>query len=142
MIVADANLLLYALHADLPGHPAARRWLEQSLAGDEPLALCWVVILAVVRLCTNARLFPAALTVEQVQQVVQAWLEHPSVVLLQPGPRHWEILAGLLRQAGAAGNLTMDAHLAALALEHGGVVHSSDADFCRFTDLRFCNPLV
>ncbi|TVS02442.1 MAG: type II toxin-antitoxin system VapC family toxin [Cyanobium sp. PLM2.Bin73] len=142
MIVADANLLVYALHSDLPGHAAARRWLEQSLAGDEPLALCWVVILAVVRLCTNARLFPAALTVEQVLQVVQAWLDHPSVVLLQPGPRHWEILAGLLRQAGAAGNLTMDAHLAALALEHGGVVHSSDADFRRFPGLRFCNPLV
>lgn len=141
MIVADANLLVYALHADMPAHAAARRWLEQSLAGEEPLALCWVVILAVVRLCTNSRLFPAALSAEQALEVVQTWLDHPSVLLLEPGPRHWGILADLLRQAGAAGNLTMDAHLAALALEHGGVMHSSDADFRRFAGLRVINPL-
>lgn len=141
MIVADANLLVYALHADMPAHAAARRWLEQSLAGEEPLALCWVVILAVVRLCTNSRLFPAALSTEQALEVVQTWLDHPSVLLLEPGPRHWGILADLLRQAGAAGNLTMDAHLAALALEHGGVMHSSDADFRRFAGLRVINPL-
>jgi len=142
MIVADANLLIYALHADMPGHAAARRWLEQSLAGDEPLALCWVVILTVVRLCTNSRLFPEGLTVEQALEVVQAWLDQPAVLLLEPGPRHWIILADLLRQSGAAANLSMDAHLAALALEHGGVVHSSNADFLRFPSLRLVNPLV
>jgi hypothetical protein len=142
MIVADANLLVYALHADMPNHVAARQWLERSLAGEEPFGLCWVVILAVVRLCTNPRLFPGALSADQALEVVQGWLDHPSVVLLQPGPRHWEILAALLRQAGNAGNLTMDAHLAALALEHGGVVHSCDADFHRFTGLRLINPLA
>jgi toxin-antitoxin system PIN domain toxin len=142
MIIADANLLIYALHADMPGHAAARCWLEQSLAGEEPVALCWEVILAVLRLCTNTRLFPAALSADQALEVVRAWLDHPSVLLLEPGPRHWGILADLLRQAGAAGNLTMDAHLAAMALEHGGVVHSSDTNFCRFAGLRVINPLA
>lgn len=126
----------------MPGHAAARRWLEQSLDGEEPVALCWAVILAVVRLCTNVPLFPDALTVEQALEVVQAWLDHPSVLLLEPGPRHWGIPANLLRQAGLAGNLTMDAHLAALALEHGGVVYSSDDDFRRFPGLRLINPLA
>jgi len=142
MIVADANLLIYALHADMAKHAAARSWLEQCLDGEEPLALSWVVILAVMRICTNGRLFPGALTVEQGLDVVENWLEHPSVVVLQPGQRHWQILAGLLCAAGTAGNLTMDAHLAALAIEHGGVVHSCDADFRRFPGLRWFNPLV
>ncbi|MEB3349876.1 MAG: hypothetical protein VKO00_07650 [Cyanobacteriota bacterium] len=83
---------------------------------------CWVVILAVVRLCTYPRLFPGALTADQALEVVQAWLDHPSVVLLQPGPRQWAILA-------------------ALALEHGGVLHSCDADFRRFPGLRRLSPL-
>ncbi len=142
MIVVDANLLVYALHADMPKHAAARSWLEQCLAGEEPLALCWVVILAVMRICTNARLFPSAISTEQAVAVIQAWLDHPAVVLLQPGPNHWDILSGLLRQVGTAGNLTMDAHLAALALEHEGTVHSCDADFRRFPGLRLINPLA
>lgn len=142
MIVVDANLLVYALHADMPKHAAARSWLEQCLSGEEPLALCWVVILAVMRICTNARLFPGAISTEQAVAVIQAWLDHPTVVLLQPGPNHWDILSGLLRQAGTAGNLTMDAHLAALALEHEGTVHSCDADFRRFPGLRLINPLA
>ncbi len=142
MIVVDANLLVYALHADMPKHAAARSWLEQCLAGEEPLALCWVVILAVMRICTNARLFPNALTAHQAIEVAQAWLDHPTVLLLEPGPRHWEILSEVLDQAGTAGNLTMDAHLAALALEHGGSVHSCDADFRRFPGLRLINPLA
>lgn len=142
MIVVDANLLVYALHADMPKHAAARSWLEQCLSGEEPLALCWVVILAVMRICTNARLFPGAISTEQAVAVIQAWLDHPAVVLLQPGPHHWDILSGLLRQVGTAGNLTMDAHLAALALEHEGTVHSCDADFRRFPGLRLINPLA
>jgi hypothetical protein len=142
MIVADANLLLYALHADMPRHAAAKRWLEQCLAAEEPLALCWVVILAVVRICTNSRLFPNALKTGQALEVVQAWLDQPVVLVLHPGPQHWQILSGLLHQAGTAGNLTMDAHLAALAIEHDGVVHSCDADFRRFPGLRFLNPLA
>ena len=142
MTVVDANLLVYALHADMPKHASAKVWLEQRLSGEEPLALCWVVILAVVRICTNARLFPNALSARQAIEVVQAWLDHPAVVLLKPGPQHWEILSKVLDQAGTAGNLTMDAHLAALALEHGGTVHSCDADFRRFPGLRLINPLA
>ena len=142
MIVADANLLVYALHADMPKHVASRQWLEHCLDTETRLALCWVVILAVLRVTTNARLFPRALTAEQAVAVIQMWLDNPSVVLLHPGPRHWEILAELLRQVGTAGNLTMDAHLAALALEHGAELHSCDADFQRFPGLRLINPLA
>ncbi len=141
MIVADANLLVYALHADMPQHVDAKRWLEDRLNGDEILALSWVVILAVVRLSTNVRLFPEAITVDEALAVVQGWLEHPMVLLVQPGPDHWLILSELLKQAGEAGNLTPDAHLAALAIEHNAEVHSCDSDFHRFPGLRFHNPL-
>lgn len=142
MILADANLLVYALHADMPNHAAAKAWFEQSLDGEEPLALCWLVIVAVIRLSTNTRLFPAALGVEEAVAVVEAWLDHPGVVLVEPGPGHWGILRDLLRDVGVAGNLTSDAHLAALAIEHDAQVHSCDADFRRFPGLRFRNPLM
>lgn len=142
MIIPDANLLIYALHADMPRHGVAKQWLEQSLSGDESMALCWVVILAVVRICTNPRLFPSALTAGQAVEVVQGWLDQPAVLVLQPGPQHWQILADLLRQAGTAGNLTMDAHLAALAIEHDGMLFSCDADFRRFPGLRLINPIA
>ena len=126
----------------MPRHGAAKQWLEQSLTGNEPVALCWVVILAVVRICTNSRLFPSALTAGHAVEVVQGWLDQPAVLVLQPGPQHWQILADLLRQAGTAGTLTMDAHLAAMAIEHDGVVHTCDADFRRFPGLRLINPIA
>ncbi len=141
MILIDANLLIYALHSDMPKHGPARVWLETQLNGDEPLALCWIVILAVVRLTTNKRLFPAALSVEQALTAVAGWLSHPLVVVIQPGPDHWAILARLLREVGRAGDLTPDAHLAALAIEHSCELHSCDSDFRRFPGLRFRDPL-
>ena len=141
MILADANLLVYSLHADTPKHAASKAWLDQALNGDEPLALCWLVAVAVIRITTNTQLFPAALTVEQALAVLDGWLEQPSVLLIQPGPDHWSILSGLLREIGTAGNLTNDAHLAALAIEHNCTLCSADADFRRFAGLRFHNPL-
>jgi predicted nucleic acid-binding protein len=95
-----------------PRHGAAKPWLEQSLTGNEPVALCWVVILAIVRIGTNSRLFPSALTAGQALEVVQGWLDQPAVLVLQPGSQHWQILADLLHQAGNACYLTVDAHLA------------------------------
>jgi hypothetical protein len=141
VIVADANLLFYALHADMPQHAAAKAWLEDCLNGEETLALSWVVVLAVLRLTTNSKLFPTALSVDEALAVVQAWLDHPRVHLIEPGPEHWSTLSNLLKQVGRAGNLTPDAHLAALAIEHKGEVHSCDSDFRRFPGLRFRNPL-
>lgn len=142
MIIIDANLLVYALHADMPQHAAAKAWLEQCLNGDEPLALCWLVILAVIRISTNTRLFPRALTVNQSMSVIEEWLSHPAVIRIEPGSRHWTILQDLLAHVGTAGDLTSDAHLAALAIEHNARVLSSDADFHRFPGVRFHNPLV
>lgn len=142
MILVDANLLVYALHADLPQHQAAKAWFERAVMGQEPLALCWMVILAVIRLSTNNRLFPQALSAGQAVAVVESWLGHPGVVVIGPGEAHWPILSGLLGTLGEAGNLTPDAHLAALAIEHGAVIFSADNDFRRFPGLRVCNPLV
>jgi len=141
MILVDANLLLYALHAEMPQHRAAKTWLEGCLNGTTAVALSWVVVLAVIRLSTNRRLFPRALTVDQILTVVEGWLSQPQVHWVEPGPEHWATLASLLREAGTAGNLTPDAHLAALAIEHNCTLCSADNGFRRFTGLRFRNPL-
>ena len=142
MRLADLNLLIYAINRDAPQHEAARQWLEQSLSGDEPLALSWTVILGFLRLTTSPRIFERPLTAARANALIDEWLSHPNVELLVPGERHWSILRALLHQSGTAGNLTSDAHLAALAIEHEAALHSADTDFQRFAGLRWVNPLV
>jgi hypothetical protein len=139
--LVDANLLLYAINRDSAHHRRARAWIERALADDEPVALAWIVLLAFLRLSTSARVFPEPLSAEQALAVVDEWLAQPAVVTIAPGPEHWRILRELLTATGIAGNLTTDAHLAALAIENGAVLHSSDADFGRFSGLRWENPL-
>ena len=142
MIVIDVNLLLYAVNEDGEHHGAARRWLEDALSSDEPIALAWVVILAFLRLTTSGRVFPKPLTAEQALGAMGNWLHRPIVRTLSPGPEHWRILNGLLEECGAAGNLTTDAHLAALAIENGCRLCSTDTDFARFRRLNWSNPLA
>ena len=141
MILIDLNLLIYATNNDSFHHRAARRWLEKSLNGEEPVALPWVVVLGCLRIATNGRILPAPLTAAQALSVVDGWLELPVVRLLPPGPEHWRVLKGLLEEAGTAGNLTTDAHLAALAIENGCTLCSTDTDFARFKHLKWSNPL-
>ena len=141
MIVTDLNLLLYAYDSCSPRHEPAKAWLEERLSGEEALGFAWTVLLGFVRLVTNARVFEAPLTVSESLDVVDAWLEAPSATVLHPGPRHHVLLRQLLEPTGTAGNLTTDAHLAALALEHGAELQSVDADFSRFPGLRWSNPL-
>jgi toxin-antitoxin system PIN domain toxin len=138
----DANLLLYAVNRDLPKHKPALSWFEKILSSDNPVGLPWVVILAFLRIATNGRVFTRPLSSDVAIGLVADWLDQPNVKAISPGDRHWSILQTLLEQTGMAGNLTTDAHIAALALEQGYTVYSADNDFKRFPGLRHINPLV
>jgi toxin-antitoxin system PIN domain toxin len=142
MILLDVNLLLYAVNDDLPQSPRARAWLEEVLSGSRRVGLPWVVILAFLRLTTNPRVFEHPLTIERASAYIDEWLALPVVRPVIPGHGHWMILSNLLAVSGAGGNLTTDAHLAALALEQGYTLYSTDSDFKRFSGLRHVNPLL
>lgn len=141
MILPDLNLLMYAYNQGMPQHEAARTWWESCLNGREPIGLCWTVALGFIRLTTHHRVLDRPWTADAAIAVVAGWLAHPRIRVLHPGPAHLELLRDLLAQAQAAGPLTTDAHLAALALEHGGRIYSNDADFERFPGLIRRNPL-
>ena len=141
MKLIDANLLLYAVNKDAPLHAKAKAWLETTLSGRETVAFSWNVILAFVRLTTRPGLFRNALSPERAFDLVAAWLDQPSATVVNPGPKHLGILRGLLTSLGTGGNLTSDAHLAALAIEQNAELCSCDADFARFAGLDWRNPL-
>ncbi len=142
MTLVDLNLLLYATNSDSPAHPVAKRWVEDILSGDELVAIPWIVLLGFLRISTNPRIMERALTPAQAIAIVSGWLSRPCVRVVHPGDRHWAVLKDLLLESGTAGNLTTDAHLAALAIENGCELCSSDGDFARFRRLRWRNPLV
>jgi toxin-antitoxin system PIN domain toxin len=142
MTLPDINLLLHAYNSDSPVHEPARAWWERLLNGHEPVGLAWVAALGFIRLTTHRQILTNPMTVPAACGHVRAWLAQPYVSVLDPGPRHAEILFGLLEALGTAGNLTTDAHLAALAIEHQAELHSTDADFNRFSGLRWTNPLA
>jgi len=138
----DANLLLYAVNRDLPQHEVAREWWEGTLSGRTPVALAWAVILAFLRISTSPRVFERPLEIETATAYVDEWLAIPVVKPVVPGPAHWRIFQQLVRQSGTGGNLTTDAHLAALAIEQGASLYSADNDFKRFAGLVHVNPLL
>jgi toxin-antitoxin system PIN domain toxin len=140
--VPDVNVLLYGLDASSANHAKARPWLEELLSGTEAVGFTWSVLLAFLRLSTRPQLFTNPLEPAEAFEVVEGWLAQPCAVILNPTERHPAILRGLLEPLGTAGNLTTDAHLAALAIEHGGEVCSADTDFARFRGLRWMNPLA
>ena len=141
MILADANLLLYANDRLSEHHPAARRWWETQLSGTEPVGLCWPVLNAFIRIGTNRRLHRRPMSIEEAIERVQSWLDQPCVRIVQPTENHWTIFQQVLRSGSATANLVSDAHLAALAVEHNCILHSADADFSRFRGLKWKNPL-
>jgi uncharacterized protein len=141
MILVDANLLLYAHDAGSAHHSAARNWLENTLSGDEQVGLAWAAVLAFLRVGTNTRLRRDAPTLDEAIAIVAGWFECPTVTLLNPGERHWEILREMMTKGQARGPLVTDAHLAALAIEHGAALATTDRDFARFPGLKFFNPL-
>lgn len=142
MKVIDLNLLLYAVNRDSAPHERAKGWLEGVLSGEEPVALAWTVLLGFLRLATSPRVFPRPLEADQALELIDGWLALPHVAPLVPGDEHWRILRDLIATSGTAGNLTTDAHLAALAIEHGAELCSSDGDFARFRALRWVNPIA
>ena len=142
MILPDVNILVVAYNAESPQHAIARAWWESTLNSYRPIGLPWVTILGFIRIMTNRRIVESPLRVEEAIQFVQAWLMQPIVRVLHPTDRHAETLFRLLDQLGTAGNLTTDAHLAALAIEYQAELVSADADFARFPGLRWFNPLA
>lgn len=142
MILVDANLLIYAVNQDSPHHDRARRWLEEALSGTTDIGLAWIVVLAFLRITTHPKIMRNPMTVEMALEYVSSWLSQPFVSLIRPGEQHWPVFRNLVNMTGTAGNLTSDAHLAALAIEYGCDLYSADYDFQRFPGVNHVNPLV
>ena len=141
MRIVDLNILLYAVNSDAAQHERARAWWERATNDEETIGLAWVVLLGFLRLSTSPRVFPRPLAPEVAAAKLDAWLARENVRVVREKDEHWETLKPLLGGAGTAGNLTTDAHLAALALSHDATLVSSDTDFARFKGLRWENPL-
>ena len=140
-MILDANLLLYARNASDPQHDAARAFVERALNGPHRVGLPWPTLTAFVRIATHARVFPSPLSPAAAADQVEQWLGAPAAWVPLPGERHAEVLLGLVRDLRVVGPLVSDAHLAALALEHGTGIWSTDADFARFPGLHWQDPL-
>jgi uncharacterized protein len=141
MKLVDTNLLVYAHVQALAQHAPARRWLEQSLSEDEAVGLAWASVLGFLRVVTNPRIFRVPLLLDRAVAVVDDWLEQQAVEIILPTPRHWSTLRQMLTAGQAGGPMATDAHLAALSLEHGATVYTTDRDFSRFPGVRVVNPL-
>lgn len=141
MKLPDVNLFLYAADESTPRHRPAREWVDSTLSGVETVALSWTTLLGFVRLSTSPIVFDQPLEVGEALDLVDGWLDQPCVTVIDPTDRHSAVLRELLTPLGAAGNLTTDAHLAALAIEHGATLYSCDTDFARFSGLRWIDPL-
>jgi uncharacterized protein len=142
VILVDANLLLYAYHPQDARHRAAREWLEAMLSGTEPVRFAWLGLWAFLRISTNPRVFERPLLPVEAASAVSSWLTRRVAGILEPGERHLEILGELLRGNQVKGPLMSDAALAAIAMEHGATLCTTDADFSRFPGLRYGNPLA
>lgn len=142
MILIDANLLLYAYDAEHERHAAARDWLERTLSGGEEVRIPLISALAFIRIGSNPSVFRVPLEVTEAVEIVRGWLERPGVGLGLPTDRHWQTMSGVAADGQARGPLVMDAHLAALTMEYGATLYTTDRDFARFEGLRFTNPIA
>ena len=141
MIVLDVNLLIYAADRSAAKHDAARQWLQSIISGSELIGLPWQTIQAFLRITTNPRISGGQVSIERSIGAIQQWIDLPHVRVLSPGERHWDQLQRMLIDGQAPGPMASDAHLAALTLEYGGVLHTTDRGFARFPGLRWVNPL-
>ena len=142
MILVDANLLLYAYHPKAEQHEKSRRWLEAVLSGTDVVGFAWLTLWAFIRISTNPRVFENPLSASEAADAVSSWLDQPVSTILQPGERHWDILRAVARDGQAVGPLFMDAVLAAIAMEHGATLCTTDRDFARLPGLKWTNPLL
>jgi toxin-antitoxin system PIN domain toxin len=139
--IVDTSVLLPAVNPSLPQHESARTALEAAIGDERPLGLTWVVVNAFLRLTTKPGLFERPLTIEQAWDLVNDWLAHPGVRVVQETEEHARLWSELLRGAGSGGDLTTDAWIAAIALAHGASVLTLDSDFARFAGVRWESPL-
>ena len=141
MNLVDANLLLYAYNPRSEFHARSRQWLENALNGPELTRFAWTTLWAFLRITTNPRVFEHPLSAREASSAIDAWLAQPNAGILEPGEHHWSILRRLVEESQASGTLLSDAALAAIAIEHGATLHTTDRDFSRFTGLRLANPI-
>jgi toxin-antitoxin system PIN domain toxin len=140
--IVDLNILLYAINRNSTHHAVVRDWWEKAVSDEDPVGLPWAVLLGFLRLSTNPKVFPNPLTPEQAMEIIDTWLSRANVKIVLETDEHWRILRRLLETTGTAGNLTTDAHLASLAISYGAALASCDADFSRFSELRWESPLI
>ena len=141
MILVDANLLLYAYDSESPHHEPSRRWLESALSSGRAIRFALITVLAFVRIASDRRIYARPLPPADACSLIEEWLALPNVRLLQPGPRAWRLLSTMCEEGQAKGAMVMDAHLAALAMEHGASIATTDRDFMRFPDIKLVNPV-
>ncbi len=141
MIIPDLNLLLYAYNDRDPRHLPTKTWWETCLNGSEPVGIPWIVSAGFLRLITHPKVLLSPATTAVAIKIVETWLDQPCVRIPNPGPDHADHLFRFLSETGTAANLTTDAQLAAIAVEHQATLYSNDADFSRFSGLRWKNPL-
>jgi hypothetical protein len=141
-MLLDANILVFAVNEAAPEHERARDWLESSLNGNRRVGLPWESLVAFVRLVTNPRVVPRPLSAGDAWGIVESWLAAPVAWIPVPTDRHAAVLGDLVQRYRPAGKMVPDAHLAALAIEHGAEIVSADTDFARFTEIRWSNPLA
>jgi toxin-antitoxin system PIN domain toxin len=140
--LVDANVLIYAWIESLPQHRKAREWIESQFSESEWIGIPWVTVWAFLRLSTSQRVFPNPLGAEAAFKIVQRWIALPNVAIVQPGPRHAELLRSLALGGHASGPLITDAVMAALTIEQGASLATTDQDFSRFPGLNWFNPLA
>lgn len=142
MIIPDINLLVYAYNADSPHHEAAKPWFENAMnSKEETTGFLWAVILGFLRIMTNPKVLVRPMYFGEAIHYTQSWLIRPNTTIINPGPRHLDILRGIMKDIGTAAALMTDAHIAATAIECQGIVYSNDTDFSRFSGLKWVNPL-
>jgi toxin-antitoxin system PIN domain toxin len=141
MMLVDANLLLYAYDPRSEHHAASKAWLESALSGSQLVRFAWMTLWSFLRISTNPRVYERPLSIAEADQAISSWLAQPVAGILEPGERHWDILRRLATDGQAAGALMMDAALAAVAVEHGATLYTTDRDFARFSELKWTNPL-
>jgi toxin-antitoxin system PIN domain toxin len=141
VIVLDANLLLYAYDSTMPQHEAARSWLNGAFSGDALIGLPWQTVSAFLRVSSDSRIPGKRFTIEEAISIVRQWMDLKQVRMLVPGERHWSIFQWMLIEGQVRGPMTTDAQLAAMTIEYGGVLYTTDRDFARFPGLRWVNPL-
>src|SRR3954469_17903697 len=141
MILPDVNVLVLAHRRDQDDHEQVRSWLEDEVNSDRPFALADVAVAGFLRIVTNPRIYERPSKLSTALDFVDGLVEQPTCVAVSAGPNHWDIFRRVLRAGDARANLVPDAHLGAIAIEHGATIATRDRGFARFGDVRWLDPV-